>query len=280
MNNQQLPNPGNESLDQQTEQPAELCATLMALIPAVSIGAADPDEQRFFMEHLADCPEAIQALAAATGLTTALLTAVPPQSPPAQLEQRLVERLHVGTTSHTLVRGFLWWLRGWRSATVSVAAAILLLLALNLYWLQQVSQLRTQYRELSEYTRWQAQQAETINVLLASERRQAIELPAAQADSNARAEIVWDPDMRVAILYAQSFPVLTADRVYQLWLTRNGVRRSGGMFTVDTDGTGMLIFPIDEPLDGLDSMGITPEPAGGSPGPTSPPVVRQRFEPA
>ncbi len=279
MNNQQLPNSGTEPPDHAAVQPADLCAELLALIPAISIGAADPDEQRLVLENLADCPEATQALAAATAFAGALLTAVPPQTLPQQLEGRLLARLQASNSQPDWIGGFLWWLRGWRRSTVGAALAILLLLALNLYWLQQVAQLRAQYRDLSEYTRWQAQQTSAVNVLLTSEGRQAIELPAAQEDSNARAEIVWDPNLSVAILYAQSFPSLTADQVYQLWLTRDGVRRSGGLFTVDTDGTGVLIFPIGEPLDALDSMGITPEPTGGSPGPTSPPVVRQRFGP-
>jgi hypothetical protein len=30
-------------------------------------------------------------------------------------------------------------------------------------------------------------------------------------------------------------------------------------------------------LDNFDGMGITPEPAGGSPGPTAPPVVRAQL---
>jgi hypothetical protein len=79
------------------------------------------------------------------------------------------------------------------------------------------------------------------------------------------------------MLYAKEFPQLQPDQVYQLWLTDNGERESGGLFTVDQNGTGVLVFPVTRPMDSLDSMGITPEPAGGSPGPTSRPVVRRQF---
>jgi anti-sigma-K factor RskA len=123
----------------------------------------------------------------------------------------------------------------------------------------------------------QEQQENEMYVLLASAGRQTIELPATQETSPANAAVLWDPDVNVAMLYAKAFPPLAPNQVYQLWLTTNGQRTSGGLFTVDQSGTGVLIFPIAGPLDSLDSMGITPEPAGGSPGPTSPPVVRRRF---
>jgi anti-sigma-K factor RskA len=160
----------------------------------------------------------------------------------------------------------------------AAAAAVVLLTALNLYWIQQNLALHQQINQLITERAAEKQAENGILVLLASDERLAIDLPAAQENSQANAEVLWDPAVSVAMLYAKAFPALPPDKVYQLWLTSNGQRQSGGLFTVDPNGTGVLLFPISQPLDNLESMGVTPEPAGGSPGPTAPPVVRRRFD--
>jgi hypothetical protein len=161
----------------------------------------------------------------------------------------------------------------------AAGAALLLLVALNIYWAYQLQALRQAYEALASERAFPQQEENTVQLLLASNARQSIALPPAQEGSQAGAEILWDPDLNMAMLYAKSFPPLQPDQVYQLWLTDNGERESGGLFTVDQNGTGVLVFSITRPIDSLDSMGITPEPAGGSPGPTSPPVVRRRANP-
>jgi len=63
-----------------------------------------------------------------------------------------------------------------------------------------------------------------------------------------------------------------------VWLTRAGeAPRSAGLFTVDEAGSGALVFEIAEPIESFNRVGVTAEPAGGSPGPTSAPVVRVEF---
>jgi anti-sigma-K factor RskA len=258
------------------------CDEIIALIPAYSLGATDPEESALVRARLAACPEAVHALAEYATLTAALLYSAPPVSPPARLEnqvrravgQPLARRLSLPATRTPGRRhGWRWTITGLAAA----ATAILILVGLNFYWIRQNQVLRQAYEQLVSQQQRQEQEEQDMYVLLASAGRQTIDLPAAQENSEANAAVLWDPDVSVAMLYAKAFPPLAPDQVYQLWLTANGQRASGGLFTVDQGGTGVLIFPITEPLDSLDSMGITPEPAGGSPGPTSPPVVRRRF---
>jgi anti-sigma-K factor RskA len=61
---------------------------------------------------------------------------------------------------------------------------------------------------------------------------------------------------------------------FQLWLRKDDVRLSAGVFQVDATGSGTLVFHVPEPLDTLDALGITTEPVGGSEGPTGQGVVR------
>ena len=63
-------------------------------------------------------------------------------------------------------------------------------------------------------------------------------------------------------------PLLDGDRQYQMWLIRDEVRTSGGVFSVNEVGYGNLMVSADVPLDSFDGFGITIEPLGGSPQPT------------
>ena len=203
--------------------------------------------------------------------------------------------------------------RSWhwpRLAAVATAAAIVLL-ALNLWWLRQAAGLRTentalQSQVMAQATAVTAQQAQLVaqqqqinaqieqldrlrnqEAALASTVTGQVELlaqvvaaagesydmPPAQSDSPAFATVAWLDQPGVGVLRADSFPPLPPDMVYQFWLIKDGARTSGGIFTVDDAGRGSLIFTPGGSLDDFDGMGVTPEPAGGSDGPTSPPVV-------
>lgn len=76
-----------------------------------------------------------------------------------------------------------------------------------------------------------------------------------------------------AVLIVQNLPPLPASRVYQLWLIRDGIRDNGGIFQVDAEGFGMLPIQAPQPFNAYQAAGITEEPAGGSPGPTSSRVI-------
>ena len=80
-----------------------------------------------------------------------------------------------------------------------------------------------------------------------------------------------------AVLIVQNLPPLPANRVYQLWLIRDGIRDNGGTFQVDAEGFGMLSIQAPHTFKDYQAAGITEEPAGGSPGPTSPRVIGGKF---
>ena len=62
----------------------------------------------------------------------------------------------------------------------------------------------------------------------------------------------------------RSAPVPPPGYQYQAWLILDGKRVSGGVFSVNTDGYGVLQITSDRPLDQYDSLGVTLEPAGGT----------------
>lgn len=234
------------------------------------------------------------ALAAAPGVAAAAVA--PPPTPRTAVAQP-------GT------RGRSWnWL--W-PAVASSAAVILLLFGLNLWQMGQISSLRAENSALqaqladrdaqiaereaqfASLDRQLAAQSESLSAAqaqavelgaLLAERTQVLaatiaragesyDMTAAQPESAAFATVGWFDAAGIGILQASDFPPLEPDMTYQLWLIKDGQRTSGGLFTVSDIGSGTLIFTPPDTLDAFDGMGITPEPAGGSSGPTAPPIV-------
>ena len=65
----------------------------------------------------------------------------------------------------------------------------------------------------------------------------------------------------------RGMPTLPANQTYQLWLmTETGAPVSGGVFRPDQAGN--VEVPASGNLDGVDQMGVSVEPAGGSAQPT------------
>ena len=82
-------------------------------------------------------------------------------------------------------------------------------------------------------------------------------------DANAR--VVWDDD-RGLILVAHNLPDLPDNRVYQLWILRNGTPSiaSAGLVQVDARGRGLAYVPPGDDLNNMAGVVVTDEPPGGS----------------
>jgi len=246
-----------------------------SLIPAYSIGALDPEEIEFFQEHLAGTPEAMGELAEYALLQKALLHSAGERMPSAQLGERLRASLPGSHATAPEVAARSWRERftlngNWQPwVRWAVAGAIALLIALNVAAALRIRSLQEENRFL---TLQLSNQREAL-ALLTADGVQMARLPAAGENSDASATVRWTADGNVAVVSAEGFPALEPGLAYQLWLIRDGERTSGGLFTVNSDGSGTLVVQAPDPIATFDAMGVTPEPAAGSPGPTSPPVV-------
>src|SRR5262245_50267728 len=99
------------------------CASFREDIPAYALGALDVDEAAALEAHLRTCDSCPAELTAYRAIGDALLTALPPQSPPAALRQRLQGRLPAAKPSRPRP--------AWSWGRVTLAAAVILLIALN-----------------------------------------------------------------------------------------------------------------------------------------------------
>jgi hypothetical protein len=82
-----------------------------------------------------------------------------------------------------------------------------------------------------------------------------------------------DPTSNVGLMLTYWLPKIGADQRFQVWLvTPEGQRDSGGLFAADARGNANVIINAPAPFAKYKSVGVTVEPATGSPGPTSPRV--------
>ena len=88
-----------------------------------------------------------------------------------------------------------------------------------------------------------------------------------------RGMMVTSSDGRDCLLAVLDLPALNGGEVYQVWLIKDDVMTSGGVFTVDSTGYGQTVIRPTNPMWEFDSIGITVEPAGGSSGPTGQQVL-------
>ncbi|MGQ9888669.1 MAG: anti-sigma factor [Aggregatilineales bacterium] len=245
-----------------TNDTAANCDGLRDLIPAYCLGALDADERQRVERELPACPELAAEVAGCEALAQLLLHSVPQTAPPPGLRAALLRAASPVSAAAPRRRALGWLL--------AVAGLLVALVVSNLLWFSEVSRLRA--ARLTD--RGQP-------LLLGSGVPERLELAAPDASASA-ANLVWvagpGSDTWVAWLVARQFPPLAEGQVYQVWLTRTGeAPRSAGLFTVDAAGNGALVFEIAEPIESFNRVGVTAEPAGGSPGPTSAPVVRVEF---
>jgi anti-sigma-K factor RskA len=83
----------------------------------------------------------------------------------------------------------------------------------------------------------------------------------------------FTPEQAEGCLVVQDMPQLPSEQVYQLWLLQGEQRTSGGTFYVDSEGNGWLLISLATPLSSFERIGVTIEPDGGSPGPTTPRLI-------
>jgi anti-sigma-K factor RskA len=78
-----------------------------------------------------------------------------------------------------------------------------------------------------------------------------------------------------AILHVRGMPSLARNRIYEAWVQRGGTVEPSSLFVLRRNHTGDAAVP--GPLEGADAVLVTREPRGGSPRPTSPPVLRAQL---
>ena len=247
------------------------CEQCEDLLPGYLLGTVTPEETAAVAEHLHTCAQCQASQQAYEMVLDRLAEAVDQQAPPPALQRRLLSIVEAELRPPAAARvrkrpG--WW--GGRGAAVWAVASVVLFLGLGwwtwtTWWV--VARMRADEQALMHQLDIQSR---ALALLTAPDSRSAI---LSAESSQSRGVLLLQETASEAVLIARDLPPLKPDRVYQLWLLREGVRDNGGVFQVDTRGFGMLHIQAPVPFASYRAAGITEEPSGGSPGPTSPRVI-------
>ncbi|UAJ78609.1 anti-sigma factor [Leifsonia sp. ZF2019] len=85
------------------------------------------------------------------------------------------------------------------------------------------------------------------------------------------ATLVWSAKLGTSALIANDLPSLPKDKTYELWYIRDGEATPAG--TMDAAAAGSTWKVLAGTMRAGDTVGVTVEPSGGSPRPTTTPIV-------
>jgi anti-sigma-K factor RskA len=219
-------------------------------VGAYALGALPELEAQVFERHLMGCELCQQELLRLTEAVEALPRSVTPHEPPASLRATLMEQVHADAPRTRETR------QPWRPslprlrpAMAWAAAALLIAAVLVGYGASQLGGSNDGG-------------GRTLQAQVDMQR-----LPEGSATLS-----VPEDDGQGSLLRVEGLPDPGEERIYQVWVERDGEVIPVSIFDVDRNGAGAAAVP--EPIDGISAVMVTREPRGGSLEPTEPPVLR------
>jgi anti-sigma-K factor RskA len=228
---------------------------VLDLLPAYALGSLEADEARQVEEHLSGCLICRNESNAFQATADQLSLAAPVAAPSPELKERLIQRVQATRPQPrpTVQMPSRSWLErllpAWSLASLFF---ILALTGFNLFLWQRLNHLE---------------------VATSPGGMRAVPLSASDPTSRATGYVLISADGDNGALIVDGLPSLDKSQQYQLWLIRDGKRTSGAVFSTDEKNYGGTRIRAPRSLLDYSSVGVTVEPAGGSPQPTGPKVL-------
>jgi anti-sigma-K factor RskA len=249
--------------------------------PLYVIGALDEKTAHDLESSLHNAsPEQRQVIALWRNVAALLHQALPLQTPPDYLKERLLNRV-AGETQQTLIEiaveesalkemteraenKVLLFPQPRRDESrvvrwMLIAATVLLTFAVG-YMVRRESDLARKRDSL-------ARKRDALLKEMAA-RTRVISMAGVEAPQ-ANAKIVWDMNTKQWEVYVSDLPAPPSDKDYQLWYVTSNAKMSAAVFR--TDSLGRAVLKLTLPSDAQDTMALTAvtlEPRGGSSQPT------------
>jgi anti-sigma-K factor RskA len=228
--------------------------------------------------HAESCPacrERLQELEEGASLVWLTVAQV---EPPAGLRERVMTavramprptRLAVAPAAARPARRPWWRVPLSQIAAVLSVVALALALALGGWVVALNGELSRQAAENGRLRDQLSRQRDAMYVLMSPT---LVERPLAGSEGApaARGRAYLDPPRQQGMVVASDLPQPEPGRAYQVWLRGKDGVVSAGLLRMDDRGTGYALLEPDSPLDQYETIGISLEPAGGSPQPTGP----------
>jgi anti-sigma-K factor RskA len=217
---------------------------LKSLVAPYVLGAVPPDEETIVRSHLLTCDECRSEAESYAVVTSRLSLAAEPTTLPKGFADRVVRQIHVEHPKHAAPR------RPARVLATLGLAALLLVTATLAFFLV------TSRQDLDE-------ERSLVSSLLRSDEGLRL------AGDDAVAALL--PAKGGSVFVVEGLDEAPENKTYQLWLLEEGRDPvSAGTFEVHE---GRAVVKTNKSLEGFSGAAVTVEPEGGSPGPTTEPVL-------
>jgi anti-sigma-K factor RskA len=239
------------------------------LTGAYAADALPDDERRFFESHLAECDACAQEVAELQA-TTAILGAASYETPPPGMKAAVLAEIDQirqeppltaagGTAAGGRQSAAARALARWTTNLALPAAAVVVIAILGLSVV--VANLNARLGEVETAST-------SLTEVLAAPDAQLVP---AEGPDGSHAQIVVSESRGEAVFVASGLEPAPHEHTYELWLIDETGATPAGLFDVDERGRVTRIMTGD--LAGTLAIGVTVEPAGGSPQPTTEPIL-------
>lgn len=272
---------------------------ILELLPAYTIGALEPDEMLAVDAYLKDQQDLLSRLRQLEAATTQLAYVAPDTPLPANAKSQLMTRIQaeVAETSVTSVAAFqpapplrrpvapessLNWLtrlrltlRALNPWAIATGCALLVLILLTVYVSQLQSrlgqmsaQLDTLQTEINQLQQQQQADRHMLALIANTAPERVLQLPGT-AELPQASGIFYSSSDSQGVLILHGLTPLPPDQTYQLWLIpADGPPESAGLLAVPAAGPTWLTVDVPSTARNFAKVGVSLEPAGGSPAPT------------
>ena len=225
---------------------------------AFVLGALPEEERGEFEEYLASHPERqaeIDELSTVAGL---LALSPEEHEPPPELRRRIMGAVEAeAVRPHESRRSIFAWIGEFLSVrNLALGAAAMLVLGLFSWSML----LRGEVQDL---------QGRVQSLQNQPQGPQVVKLGGAGTEQGAQAKVVTLEGDR-AVLVVEDMPPVPEGKTYQIWVIEKDVPKPSGLFE---PGEGSVAAVVEHPVGGGDVIAVTVEPEGGSPQPTSEPML-------
>jgi anti-sigma-K factor RskA len=222
------------------------CPITDQIVPYV-IGEMTSDDKRSFEQHLQSCPSCREEVELLKQTWQIIPYHAEEVEPPADLKAEVMSSIF-GSPDYqkSLTQRHPGWKRWFQPKRVGAVLFLALAVSLwqNILLYGRLSEIEAQLTMPSTFLREYTLKSFDPNM----------------ADAKGSAWLFQQGGKKTLVFHVQGLAATEGMQAYQVWLIRDGQRRSAGVFRVDALGNGVLTCELSDQTDLFQAIGITLEP--------------------